>query len=460
MIRRTAFAALIIALALCIGLGLMQSGTTQAAGPPQIVSGFGQATIDGERTIVHVVVVASPGQSGQAAVDQALADHGARPFDSAAFTFDGIVWDGNGSGPLGVGPQQNYNPANAQFDAAAVLVAAQTPWNNVDGSSFSFIDGIPETNRLPSLVKETPGRQFYDGKNDIAWMELKSRGTLAVTWFGTSTDEADIAINTRYNWFDGTAPDPISGDYDLLTVMLHENGHVVRLGHSDVDTGGTDGKAVMWPSYNRVVWTLLQDDIDGVLALYGEPVPPPPTTTGSISGTVTASDGGAAIEGASVETDTGQSAGTDVNGNYTISGVPTGSRTVTASASGYDDLSASATVTDGVTTANVNFALATTVGPLPVATVTVDIDGDSFGNKDRVDIVVTALDAGDNPVVGAAASVTVAAPNRTLGASGVTDSNGQFSTWYKVNKGRDGTGTYVVTGTVDGVPGSASFEVN
>jgi hypothetical protein len=198
----------------------------------------------------------------------------------------------------------------------------------------------PQTTRLPSLVKGTPGRQFYDTFSDIAWMELKSRGTLAVTWFGTSTDEADIAINTHYNWVAGSEGLLQSGEYDLRTVMLHENGHDVGLGHSDVDAGG---KAVMWSSYSCVVWTLQQDDIADVLAIYGEPVP---TTTGSISGTVIDDATDLPISDATVETDTGQSANTDSNGDYTIDDVPTGDRTVTASASGYDNSSTIALIDD------------------------------------------------------------------------------------------------------------------
>ena len=133
-----------------------------------------------------------------------------------------------------------------------------------------------ETNRLPSLVKETPGRQTFDGFNDVAWMELKSCGTLAVTWFGTSTDEADIAINTRFIWT--TSSDPAvsaagTNVFDLETVLLHENGHVAGLSHSE------DLAAVMHSTYHGWQRALHADDIAGVISLYpsgGAPPPPPP----------------------------------------------------------------------------------------------------------------------------------------------------------------------------------------
>ena len=73
------------------------------------------------------------------------------------------------------------------------------------------------------------------------------------------------------------------------------------------------------------------NDIDAVLSRFcvtidhGSEPPPPPPTTGSIAGSVTDSgEDSAAIAGALVSVDTGQTATTDANGGYTITGVPTG----------------------------------------------------------------------------------------------------------------------------------------
>ncbi len=86
-------------------------------------------------------------------------------------------------------------------------------------------------------------------------------------------------------------------------------------------------------------------------------VTPPPTTTGSIAGTVTATDGGAGIDGASVSTDTGETTTTAEDGTYTLTDVPTGTRTVTASASGFGSASEQATVSEDQETSGVNIAL-------------------------------------------------------------------------------------------------------
>ena len=76
-----------------------------------------------------------------------------------------------------------------------------------------------------------------------------SGGTLGVTWFTTSVDEADMAINTRFGWSTANCTQ-VPGAFDLQTVYLHENGHVAGLGHS------SNQSAVMFPSYQTARCTL------------------------------------------------------------------------------------------------------------------------------------------------------------------------------------------------------------
>jgi hypothetical protein len=83
----------------------------------------------------------------------------------------------------------------------------------------------------------------------------------------------------------------------------------------------------------------------------------PPPATGTVAGTVTDADGGAAIAGATVTLQPGgRSATTTADGSYTITSVPAGSYTARASAVGYASLDKAAVVTANTTT-TVDFAL-------------------------------------------------------------------------------------------------------
>ena len=116
------------------------------------------------------------------------------------------------------------------------------------------------TSTCPSLIPGCAGGQQWDGENGVGWAALED-GTLGVTIYNPSIDEADMGINNRYPWNLGCQE--LATSYDLQTVILHENGHVLGLDHSN-DTG-----AVMYPSYQQADCTLGQDDINGIRAIYG-----------------------------------------------------------------------------------------------------------------------------------------------------------------------------------------------
>ena len=91
-------------------------------------------------------------------------------------------------------------------------------------------------------------------------MPLSGCCTLGVTWYSTSRDEADMALNSKFRWTTNGG----SG-YDLQTVMLHEDGHVAGLGHSSLSS------AVMYAYYSGVRRVLTPDDMCGISTLYPEP---------------------------------------------------------------------------------------------------------------------------------------------------------------------------------------------
>ena len=378
-----------------------------AGSGPTVISVFGKGA---GGLLVHAWVLVPAGADANEVAREALASQGARRITSAEFTATGLVWDQfSDSDPTNDRVTQYYNPGSRSTQpepvaATALVLATQAAWSDVAASTFLFESG-GITTRCPSLVQECRGRQKTDGNNDIAWLKLSGCCTLGVTWFDTVRDEADMARNTNFSW------DVSGGDYDVESVLLHENGHVVGLGHSDVET------AVMFASYHGVNRVLDPDDAAGVVALY----PLLLQVTGSVSGTVT-DTAGVAIGGATVSTDTGQSGLTAVDGSYLIGDVTVGDRTITASASGYSSGSRIVTVADGVTTSGADFSLAEAevATNVVVQSVSYATGGGRNGGKDLL-VTVTMVDNTNAAVSGASVSID-------LFRNGVLDGRGTGTT--------------------------------
>ena len=206
---------------------------------------------------VEILVEVPAGASARAAGDRALEAQGAKPAARAA-----AVGRLHVQRPAleHVPVAQNYNPAGQPTTAAATALGnTYGDWSSVSGSTFQIASG-GTTSAARRSSRDAAGRQLYDGLNDVGWARL-SGGTLGVTWYSTSIDEADMAINTRFAWSTATARRSRAA-YDLETVYLHENGHVAGLGHS------SDTSAVMYPSYQTARCTLAADDRNGMAALY------------------------------------------------------------------------------------------------------------------------------------------------------------------------------------------------
>ena len=265
----------------------MLSVSALVADASQLASIRGVTQVEGQDVVVDVLFVVPDGADANEVGLTALQEQGARPFQSQEFSLTGLLWDqffdpdpGNNF------VTQNYNPADDPTGGMgeAALLATHSTWNVVTTSTFEFSYG-GTTTREPSLVKESKGPQTLDGYNDVAWMSLTGPNTLGVTWFSTTDDEADMALNTKFDWFtDGI------NNFDAETVFLHENGHVLGLGHSDV-TG-----AVMEAYYGGPRQSLHADDIAGVSFLYpADADPVPGITVSPTSGLVTSESGGGAM---------------------------------------------------------------------------------------------------------------------------------------------------------------------
>ena len=89
--------------------------------------------------------------------------------------------------------------------------------------------------------------------------------TLTGYYSGNTIYDADVYTNTKYKFTSSKETDGCSGEFDIDGIMVHEVGHVIGIGHSNV-TGAT-----MYPSVsscNANNRTLESDDIAAKNDLY------------------------------------------------------------------------------------------------------------------------------------------------------------------------------------------------
>jgi hypothetical protein len=291
----------------------------QGNGQGDIISVIGHKKIQGQDAIVEILVNVEPGQNASDVAQRVLEAQNARPFDSASlgsegFSLTGLVWDTT--------VKQRLNNNGGPIDLEDILVATHDTMNGASDSTFDIeFDG--HTTDCPSLVRECPGRQDTDSHNDVAWMNLKDRNVLGVAWSTTSPKEADIALNTDFDWNTGCMD--VSGKVDVQSVLLHENLHLAGLGHTD------DPASVMQTFYGGANCTLVNDDNEGLTFLYDD------DPTGIFTGIVV-DDNDEPIKGATIKLDGASlSATTSSEGIATIRDIPNPvTYTIIASAPGFD----------------------------------------------------------------------------------------------------------------------------
>jgi predicted Zn-dependent protease len=89
--------------------------------------------------------------------------------------------------------------------------------------------------------------------------------TLTGYYSGNTINDADVYTNTKYKYYSSGEADGCSGEYDIEGIMVHEVGHVIGIGHSNV------AGATMYPSVaacNAGNRSLEADDIAAKNDLY------------------------------------------------------------------------------------------------------------------------------------------------------------------------------------------------
>lgn len=238
----------------------------------------------------------------------------------------------------------------------------------------------------------------------------------------------------------------------------------IRIGNGDFSDGGDSGSLIVEAGSTdpanglpRAVGLLFAGDssstvanpINAVLAALnvsmvgGAIVPPGPT--GTIAGVVTDADTGSGISGAAVSAGS-RSTTADAAGAYVLDGVPTGTYTVEADASGYAAASQSGVTVNENQTAVADFQLTPSAAPAEAipGCVIYDQSGGRFGDKNLL-VSIKVVDDFGNPVSGAAVDISVDRDGSLFGSgSGATTNSSGIVTY---NARNADNGTYVTTVT-------------
>lgn len=146
-----------------------------------------------------------------------------------------------------------YNPAGEKTSGDKV-VDGFYEWNGIT-DNFSYL--YSGTTTLGASQCETGS----DGQSTVAWGVIGIPNVLGISCWGFG-NECDIKLSVSdWNWAS-----------IAKGVAAHESGHCLGLGHSDV------GNAIMYPLYHSQP-ALDQDDINGLLSIYGGTLENTPTPT-------------------------------------------------------------------------------------------------------------------------------------------------------------------------------------
>ena len=267
---KTYFAILIISiLVLSFFLPGVQVFSGQGQGKPHVIAIQGRAKVEGHDAVVEILVAVQPGENAKEKAKEKLRRMypDAEEIDSSNFSLTGLNWNVDTDFQINGDVKFVYNNTDDPVDFdGSVKYKSYNAWNEVGSSIFKFTEN-GTTSICPSLVKECKGRQFFNGENEIAWLDIRESSVLGVVWSGTSSTgpEFDMALDdTNFVWYVGTNLDDdiLNNAIDLQTVWMHEFGHGLGLGHSNVSG------SVMEAVYDGPRRVLHKDDIDGITSLY------------------------------------------------------------------------------------------------------------------------------------------------------------------------------------------------
>lgn len=184
------------------------------------------------------------------------------------------TWSIMGAGKVDVsGFDGGHVGASVDVTALGLPLAVIKDALNWALNTWSAVSGFTNLGEVADGGGNAGAAGAAGGLGDIrmgAW-EIGTSGVLAHAFqpgtealFGPGGSIAgDVHFDVSWTWVDDPTDTNADADIDLYTVMLHEVGHALGLGHSDV-VG-----SVMEPFYGGARRTLTADDIAGIQAIYG-----------------------------------------------------------------------------------------------------------------------------------------------------------------------------------------------
>ncbi len=214
-----------------------------------------------------------------ASVHGFTAPDGPRIPGAATWSVMGAGFDLDAGAPAALDPDHGANLTKVMTDLGvpgfatvaayeAVFKSALDTWAGVSGFSNlgKVADGAVDAGAPDGGGGELGDIRFaaWELTDDDPLAHAYAPGTEAVFGAG-GTIQGDVHIDKGRTWINVANHMAGDGKHDLHTVVLHELGHSLGLGHSTVPS------SVMVPKYSGGRRVLQADDKEGIQALYGGP---------------------------------------------------------------------------------------------------------------------------------------------------------------------------------------------
>ncbi len=158
---------------------------------------------------------------------------------------------------------------SANFTSATITHMGQmfNLWNNAAGktlmtisSSRHYDDDTSANYRSHAAMYDKQHKTYREERGEYSAVGQMYGTRVTDFWLGTKIESADILINMQYSFANSAQPNR----YDTATVFLHEAGHALGLGESNLQSFQSIMHQQMFMNVERRY--LYQDDINAIKA--------------------------------------------------------------------------------------------------------------------------------------------------------------------------------------------------